>query len=74
MGDDVKYVLKLVFGPWEKSFKCFGHEKIMGACGFKTEKEAIAFGKWIIDNAEELKGNMREDAQVEKAQKRPPRS
>lgn len=74
MGDDVKYVLKLVFGPWEKSFKCFGHEKIMGACGFKTEKEAIAFGKWIIDNAEKLREQVRDEAKVEEAPKRTPRS
>lgn len=70
----VKYVLKLVFGPWERTFKCAKREKIAGAFGFGTKEEALDFCAWLAMNAERLKEQMRDEAKVAKAPKRTPRS
>lgn len=73
----MEYVLKIIVGPWmtPKTFKCLSGETVRGALGFRTHEEALTFGKWISDNAEKLKGQMRDESQaVAEAEKRTPRS
>jgi hypothetical protein len=54
------YVIKLVVGPWEKTFKCSKKEKVTGALAFGTKEEALAFGRWIAEHAERLRGEVRD--------------
>lgn len=63
---DVRWVLKLLVGPWQKSVVSFGEDTVRGAIGFKLKDEALTFGKWIADNSERLRKQMADEMEEEK--------
>lgn len=63
---EMRWVLKLLVGPWQKSFISFGEDTVRGAIGFRTKEEAMAFGKWVGDNSDRLRKQMTDEVEEEK--------